>query len=123
MGVFFVFLFGSEKMWFRIVQFLSRGKAHISRTGRIFDRKTRLVLGFSLGPKKILRFSLGPKKGPQIETLHYLSRGRSLVSGSVVGALIWLRNLCKAGPKFWPESRSCFTLSEYFCLILEHPGA
>ena len=74
--------------------------------GAFFDSKSGLVLGFNLGPKK----------GPQIETLPYLSRGRGPVSGTVLGPNFGSANLCRAGPKFWPESGPCFTLSEnHFC--------
>ena len=74
--------------------------------GAFFDSKSGLVLGFNLGPKK----------GPQIETLPYLSRGRGPVSGTVLGPCFGSANLCRAGPKFWPESGPCFTLSEnHFC--------
>ena len=35
---------------------------------------------------------------------------------TVLGPGIGCANLCRAGPKFWPESEPCFTLSEnHFC--------
>ena len=50
----------------------------------------------------------GTREGP--------ARDLRPVSSTVLGPSFGSANLCRAGPKFWPESGPCFTLSEnHFC--------